>query len=231
MTIPLTLGVYSCKRSGWTNDLYMIKMIEGNGYVTVKDGSSNAQCSTGSFDSNGNAVLSNCQKSLSANTVMMICMPPSATAKIELTCQQNSGCLSHMYLSDGNRWPSRFTYVESHSAPYVDTWDFPSALTPLTSVSLSSDEINVVELIPMETVKITPTPTPTIPITPTPTPEPWFPIYDPFILGDNCYYEVQETCYDNIISDIAVLQKYLFVPSSSPSSLATIPSRTTRHWS
>ena len=80
--------------------------------------------------------------------------------------------------------------------------------------------------------ELLPTPEPfTIPPTPTPTPEPWFPIYDPFILGDNCYYEVQETCYDNIISDIAVLQKYLFVPSSSPSSLATIPSRTTRHWS
>ena len=35
-----------------------------------------------------------------------------------------------------------------------------------------------------------------------PTPEPWFPIYDPFILGENSNYEIQETCYENIISDI-----------------------------
>ena len=34
-----------------------------------------------------------------------------------------------------------------------------------------------------------------------PTPEPWFPIYDPFILGDNTNYESQSTCYEQIISD------------------------------
>ena len=32
-------------------------------------------------------------------------------------------------------------------------------------------------------------------------------IYDPFILGDNCHYEVQETCYDEIISDRMVLRR------------------------
>ena len=35
------------------------------------------------------------------------------------------------------------------------------------------------------------------------------PIYDPFILGDNCYYDVQETCFDNIIPDIEVVKQYL----------------------
>ena len=49
-------------------------------------------------------------------------------------------------------------------------------------------------LLPLRLLLLPP-PTPT----PTPTPEPWFPIYDPFILGDNCYYEVQSTCFDNII--------------------------------
>ena len=44
---------------------------------------------------------------------------------------------------------------------------------------------------------------------PDPAPSPSVPIYDPFIFGDNCYYDVQETCYDDIISDIDVLKRYL----------------------
>ena len=55
----------------------------------------------------------------------------------------------------------------------------------------------------------TPTPTSTPTPTPTPTLQPWFPIYDPFILGDNCNYEVQDTCFENIISDMEVLRRYL----------------------
>ena len=156
MTMALTLGVRPCKGNGWTNDLYMIKMIKGSGSVTVKEGSSTAQCSMGEFDSNGNAVMSNCQKYLSVNYVMMICMAPSATAKIELTCSENSGCLPQMHRSDGNKWPSRFTYVEEHSQPYVDTWDFPSTLTPLTSLSLSMNETAVYTGMPKNTISITP---------------------------------------------------------------------------
>ena len=59
---------------------------------------------------------------------------------------------------------------------------------------------------------MTPTPTPT----PTPTMEPWFPIYDPFIFGDNCNYEIQDTCYEDIISDIEVLKRYLAVRDAFP---------------
>ena len=35
--MSLTLGVRPCKGSGWTNDLYMIKMISGYGTVTIQD--------------------------------------------------------------------------------------------------------------------------------------------------------------------------------------------------
>ena len=44
---------------------------------------------------------------------------------------------------------------------------------------------------------------------PIPEPPTILPIYDPFILGDNSNYEVQETCYGNIISDIEVVRRYL----------------------
>ena len=46
--------------------------------------------------------------------------------------------------------------------------------------------------------------------------EPWFPIYDPFIFGDNCNYEIQDTCYEDIISDIEVLKRYLAVRDAFP---------------
>ena len=46
--------------------------------------------------------------------------------------------------------------MEEHPQPYVDTWDFPSTLTPLTSLSLSSDETTVYTGMPMNTVTITP---------------------------------------------------------------------------
>ena len=46
--------------------------------------------------------------------------------------------------------------------------------------------------------------------------DPWFPVYDPFIFGDNCNYEVQETCYEDIIPDIEVLKRYLAVRDAYP---------------
>jgi len=46
--------------------------------------------------------------------------------------------------------------------------------------------------------------------------EPWFPIYDPFIFGDNCNYEIQDTCYEDIIPDSEVLRRYLAVRDAFP---------------
>ena len=46
--------------------------------------------------------------------------------------------------------------MEEHSQPYVDTWDFPSSLTPLTSLSLSMNETTAYTGMPMNTITITP---------------------------------------------------------------------------
>ena len=51
---------------------------------------------------------------------------------------------------------------------------------------------------------------------PSPTLDPLFPIYDPFILGDNTNYEVQETCFEDVISDIEVVRRYLAVRDAYP---------------
>ena len=77
----------------------------------------------------------------------------------------------------------------------------------------------VSELLPTPeppTVPPTPTPTGTPTPTPTPTPEPWFPIYDPFILGDNCNFEKQTTCYWDVIKDDDVTRLYLAVRDAYP---------------
>ena len=68
----------------------------------------------------------------------------------------------------------------------------------------------VMELLP------TPEP-PTLGPTPTPTPEAWFPIYDPFILGDNSnYQDPSDNCFDHIISDTRVTELYLAVRDAYP---------------
>ena len=61
-------------------------------------------------------------------------------------------------------------------------------------------------------VILPPTPSPT----PTPTPEPWFPIYDPFILGDNCNYATSDDCKQQIISETNVTMLYLTIRDALP---------------
>ena len=48
------------------------------------------------------------------------------------------------------------------------------------------------------------------------TPESWFPIYDPYILGDNCEIESAETCYNNVIRDDDVTRYYLAIRDAYP---------------
>ncbi|KAM7453642.1 hypothetical protein BLSTO_05609 [Blastocystis sp. subtype 1] len=78
-------------------------------------------------------------------------------------------------------------------------------------------------MVPSPTLRPTPRPSiptekPTLPFTstPTPTPEPWFPIYDPYILGDNCNYEKQSTCYWDVVKDDDVTRLYLAVRDAYP---------------
>ena len=44
----------------------------------------------------------------------------------------------------------------------------------------------------------------------------WFPIYDPYILGDNCNYEKQTTCYWDVIKDDDVTRLYLAIRDAYP---------------
>ena len=110
----------------------------------------------------------------------------------------------------------------------------PTTVAPTTvaPTTVAPTTVAPTTIAPTPTPTRTPTPTPTMPSTPTPTPtptstptptptptptmEPWFPIYDPFIFGDNCNYEVQDTCYEDIIPDIDVLKRYLAVRDAFP---------------
>ena len=66
------------------------------------------------------------------------------------------------------------------------------------------------------TIPPTPEPTPEPTPTPTPTPEPWFPIYDPFIFGDNCNYVEETTCKNDFLSDIDIVKRYLALRDAYP---------------
>ena len=55
-----------------------------------------------------------------------------------------------------------------------------------------------------------------IPTTEAPTPNPWFPIYDPFIYGDNSNYATQDTCRSEVPSDLNVTSLYLAVRDNYP---------------
>ena len=53
--------------------------------------------------------------------------------------------------------------------------------------------------------------------TPTPTEMPKWPIYDPFILGDNAnFMKGHMNCFDDIISDVRVLELYLAIRDAYP---------------
>ena len=73
-----------------------------------------------------------------------------------------------------------------------------------TTIEKNEGHSGSVVIVPINPV-VTPTPTPT------PTPEPWFPIYDPFILGDNCNYVTPDVCKQEIISETNVTGLYLAI--------------------
>ena len=159
-TTTFRLTVNPCKGNDgtqWTNDIYIIRMMTGNGAIKIVNNGNVAQCSGGNFDAEGNAQMVNCQfTNVYAGNDKMICIKPDANNKIEVTCNAESGCYTQIYRPDGNRFPPHHTYFESQSAPYVDQQDFPSALIPLTLVTLSVTETTVYTGMPMDTVDITP---------------------------------------------------------------------------
>ena len=159
-TTTFRLTVNPCKGNdggAWTNDIYMIRLMTGTGSIRIVNNGQTAQCSDGSFDSDGNAQMSTCQFSnLYAGADRMICIKSDPNNQVEVTCQAESGCYTQIYRPDGNRFPPHLTYVETQSAPYIDLHDFPTALMPLTTLTLSMTETTVYTGLPMDTVDITP---------------------------------------------------------------------------
>ena len=158
-TLAFRMTVTGCQGndgSAWTNDVYMISMVTGSGTIRVINNGVTAQCSTGDWDDSGNAEMSSCSMTMYAGYNKMICIKSDANNQIEVTCNVETGCYTQIYRPDGNRFPPHHTYVESQSAPYVDTQPFPTGLTPMTAVTLSVTETTVYSGMPMDTIDITP---------------------------------------------------------------------------
>ncbi|KAM7454028.1 cysteien protease [Blastocystis sp. subtype 1] len=95
----------------------------------------------------------------------------------------------------------------------------PTTVTPTTVVpTTAAPTVAPTTVAPTTTAPTTAAPTeaPITTVPPTPTPEPWFPIYDPYILGDNCNYEKQRTCYWDVIKDDDVTRQFLAVRDAYP---------------
>lgn len=161
--MTMRMAVSGCKGMdngvAWTSEFVMVTIVSGNGEISVKKDNAVVQCSTGSFDSAGNAVMGSCSKTFSSSDAgmsIMFCMKSTADAKIEIKCQAEGGCYTQTRRPDGHRWPARFTYNAESFPPFIEMYDYPLQLTPLTAVTLSVDETTVYPGGELSTVEIYP---------------------------------------------------------------------------
>ena len=92
----------------------------------------------------------------------------------------------------------------------------PTTVAPTTETPTTIAPTTVAPTTVSPTTMAPTTVTPTRIPTPTSAPGSWFPIYDPFILGDNCNFEKQTTCYWDVIKDDDVTRLYLAVRDAYP---------------
>ncbi|KAK8821806.1 hypothetical protein WA556_002251 [Blastocystis sp. ATCC 50177/Nand II] len=111
--------------------------------------------------------------------------------------------------------------VPTTAVPTVTPTTVTPTTNPPTTVTPTTNPPTTVTPTTNPPTTVTPTtlpPTTSVPTTipPTPTSEPWFPIYDPYILGDNCNFEKQTTCYWDVVKDDNVTRLYLSVRDAYP---------------
>ena len=99
--------------------------------------------------------------------------------------------------------------------PTVPPTEQPTVQPTQQPTTLPPTQPPTVPVTDQPTIPPTQQPT-TLPPTPTPTPEPWFPVFDPFILGDNCEYESSNTCYNDVLKDDDTTIRYLTVRDAYP---------------
>ena len=101
----------------------------------------------------------------------------------------------------------RFDNGDSYHMYRIDSYGFDSEGIEMSEVYLGTRYVDHFPILLSSKLSLSIT---------TSTSESSFPIYDPFILGDNTNYEVQETCFEQIIPDIDVLRRYLAVRDAYP---------------
>ena len=116
--------------------------------------------------------------------------------------------------------PTTTTPTTSVPTTSIPTTSIPTTTIPTTTIPTTTIPTTTIPTtsIPTTTTPTTTTPTTTSPTTNTPPVIPGidFPIYDPFILGDNINFVEPNTCFENIPSDIDVLKNYLQVRDEYP---------------
>lgn len=155
-----SLSVSGCKgrTNGveWQNDFYILYLSTGTASVSILSGSSTIQCGMNEMGSDGYALMQSCVTSLTAESQAVFCVPPETSYTFQLTCQDSYGCYYQLRRQDGNRFPTRLAYHAVNPKPYIDTFPFPTSLTPLTELELSANSIDAVSGYALSTVTIAP---------------------------------------------------------------------------
>lgn len=159
--ILLSLSVSGCKGSGWTGEFLHVTLLSGNGLVSVVNSGGQVQtCSLNTMGSDGNAASVTCQTDLNAEGVneATICMNPATAASlsVKITCNENAGCRWQMSRDDGNYYPYRYAYTDAGYAPYYDSTPYPTTLTTLNTLVLSTTSVTAYSGSRMPHVAVTP---------------------------------------------------------------------------
>ena len=154
LTISGCTGTYNGQQ--FSNSFYLLYLSTGSATFDVKLNDATIQCAVDNMNSDGTASMTSCTKTLSAGQQAVFCVPPNANNKIHVSCTDRYGCYWQIRREDGNRFPTRLEYHETNPPPYINTYDFPNGLTPLTSLTVTPSEAQAVSGYPMSTVTITP---------------------------------------------------------------------------
>ena len=138
----------------WSNEFLIMRLLDGATKMRVLNNNTDVQCSFGNYDGN-NLVFKKCSRSLSVGKVIPICVKPDPNNLLYIESGIELGSHLHLFQPNGLHWPTLFLFNQTDKW-YKKTIPFPTAPSPLTTVTLSSHELTAYKGISIPPVTITP---------------------------------------------------------------------------
>lgn len=165
-TIPLSLAVSGCRGEGWEGEFIHVWFLSGYGAVNIQTTTGTTQqCSVDTMKADGTAETMQCMSSVQSSGTYPNLVPGRSTfcvnaalfssSQVKVTCNDNNGCRWQITKDDGTHFPFRYAYSDVGYAPYYDTIPYPTSFTPLTSLTLSKNQITAYPGYEIENIMIT----------------------------------------------------------------------------